>query len=794
VADIPYGTALGAAQLNATSSVPGGSFSYSPPAGTVLTVPATGQYTLTATWTPPSGSTVSGGTITVPLTVYPLVPAIAWPAPADVPKGTTLGSAQLDASVSSTIKGTMTYSPPAGTVLAKVGPQILTATFTPTDNVDYATTTATNYVTVAEGTGTYDSGTVALAVNGSTIATASYGKGSTATSVAAALAAAASSSLVSVAAVDDALYIESKTAGAVSDYTYSLSAVSSQPSVFSEPSFAYPASSGTLGGGVASGADSGTVVYSYSVPTAGYDAVGNLLKYSDNSAKGPIMGTWGFSYDNLNRVSGGTDTQPGNPSADYCWSYDSFGNRTTQAGSNQPFATRFSGTPAANPCASASSASLANTSASYNALNRMAGSTQVPAGVPYDASGDVLNDRATAYLYDAEGRVCASANTPAPGYTTMTGYIYDADGLRVAKGTITRWSCDPGVSGFATVSDYVLGPGGEQVAEYGAGPASGGGALAWQHSNVWAAGKLLATYDKDGLHFYLDDPLGSRRVQTDFAGATEQTCASLPFGDALNCTGSTQFPTEHHFTGKERDAESGLDYLGARYYASSMGRFMSPDWADKPEAVPYSDLMNPQSLNLYSYVNNNPLSKADKDGHCPECMVWADEAIQYISDSPAGEAAGNLVMEGAAAGGALVGAILSGGGNAYPSYYHGEFQNTFSSSNQGGNQTPAPSAQPNSASPNPGPDGPYKRPNNATTQEQRDSVQGKPCATCGATGQKNNADHKDPLVVQHYRDGKVDKGAMRDPNAVQPQCQNCSNQQGGFLSNFSKQMKKLFGF
>jgi RHS repeat-associated protein len=72
------------------------------------------------------------------------------------------------------------------------------------------------------------------------------------------------------------------------------------------------------------------------------------------------------------------------------------------------------------------------------------------------------------------------------------------------------------------------------------------------------------------------------------------------------------------FTGKERDAESGLDYFGARYYASNMGRWMSPDWADKPEAVPYSSLDNPQSLNLYGYVLNNPLSKADADGHCCE--------------------------------------------------------------------------------------------------------------------------------------------------------------------------------
>jgi RHS repeat-associated protein len=75
------------------------------------------------------------------------------------------------------------------------------------------------------------------------------------------------------------------------------------------------------------------------------------------------------------------------------------------------------------------------------------------------------------------------------------------------------------------------------------------------------------------------------------------------------------------YTGKERDAESGLDYFGARYYASTMGRWMSPDWADKPEAVPYSSLGNPQSLNLYGYVLNNPLSNADADGHdCCEAL------------------------------------------------------------------------------------------------------------------------------------------------------------------------------
>lgn len=68
-------------------------------------------------------------------------------------------------------------------------------------------------------------------------------------------------------------------------------------------------------------------------------------------------------------------------------------------------------------------------------------------------------------------------------------------------------------------------------------------------------------------------------------------------------------------TGKERDAESGNDYFEARYYSSAMGRFLSPDWSAKAEPVPYAKLDNPQSLDLYAYVLNNPLDRTDPDGH-----------------------------------------------------------------------------------------------------------------------------------------------------------------------------------
>jgi hypothetical protein len=89
-------------------------------------------------------------------------------------------------------------------------------------------------------------------------------------------------------------------------------------------------------------------------------------------------------------------------------------------------------------------------------------------GFAYDAAGDVTNDNTHQYLYDAEGRICAESSTPVPGFTTMTGYIYDADGNRVAKGTISSWSCDPSANGFLAANnktDYVLGPGGQPVTE-----------------------------------------------------------------------------------------------------------------------------------------------------------------------------------------------------------------------------------------------------------------------------------------------------------------------------------------
>ena len=66
----------------------------------------------------------------------------------------------------------------------------------------------------------------------------------------------------------------------------------------------------------------------------------------------------------------------------------------------------------------------------------------------------------------------------------------------------------------------------------------------------------------------------------------------------------------YKFTGKERDVESGLDNFGARYNASTLGRFMSPD----PKIPSLKHLMNPQKWNKYAYTINNPLRYFDPNG------------------------------------------------------------------------------------------------------------------------------------------------------------------------------------
>ncbi len=209
----------------------------------------------------------------------------------------------------------------------------------------------------------------------------------------------------------------------------------------------------------------------------------------------------------------------------------------------------------------------------------------------YDAAGNVLTvgGMARSFTCDAESRQVTANLSGA-----VSGYAYDGSGLRVSK-----------TSGVQT-SGYVYDAWGDLSAEYPTqAPASPCGT---------------------STCYVTVDSLGSTRMLTDANGSgtvTRYDCQRFGQEILAGVAGrptsmgylSAADATNPKYTGKERDAERGLDYFGARYLSAAQGRFTSPDWSATPQPVPYADLSDPQTLNLYSYVRNSPLTRPDLDGH-----------------------------------------------------------------------------------------------------------------------------------------------------------------------------------
>ena len=210
--------------------------------------------------------------------------------------------------------------------------------------------------------------------------------------------------------------------------------------------------------------------------------------------------------------------------------------------------------------------------------------------VAYDAAGNLKADWAgRSFKYDGDNRLEAFDTTGADSDTT---YSYDGEGRRVRKVV-------GGSSGITTT--YVYNVPGQLVAEFGG-----------------------TAPEQPGTRYLTPDPLGSTRVVT----AEDQSVLSrhdyLPFGEEIGTglgnrdqvdgytASRTDGPTQK-FTGKERDAETGLDYFGARYFGGAGGRFTS---ADAPFADQFAS--DPQSWNLYTYTRNNPLKYVDRTGNILE--------------------------------------------------------------------------------------------------------------------------------------------------------------------------------
>lgn len=263
------------------------------------------------------------------------------------------------------------------------------------------------------------------------------------------------------------------------------------------------------------------------------------------TANDNVNGNWSYGYDDFNRLLSGSKT-----GASYTYAYDRYGNRWQQNGPLSSILTFSSGN------------------------NRMD-------GYSYDAAGNVLNDNAGhSFTYDAENRIVQVG--------TNVTYVYDGEGRRIRKT----------ISGTSTDFFYDLAS--HEVAEMNS---SGG----WNRGEIFAAGRHIATYNWNTTLFNHADWLGTERSRTGVSGSVSETCAGLPFGDGQGCTGNETSP--NHFTGKERDSESGLDDLGVRYYSSNVGRMTTVD-----PSYASARMDNPQSWNRYSYVLNNPLELIDPTG------------------------------------------------------------------------------------------------------------------------------------------------------------------------------------
>jgi RHS repeat-associated protein len=273
--------------------------------------------------------------------------------------------------------------------------------------------------------------------------------------------------------------------------------------------------------------------------------------------------TQAFTYDSLNRIA--SAQTPNSSLWGDTYVIDAWGNLTNK-----------------NQIAGKGGESLAMPALTNNQLS----------GMTYDVAGNVYNDGlGHTYVYDAESRLISAGGM---------SYFYDGDGNRVAKCTegSTAGTCAAGATGTL----YWRGKDGETINESDL-PTS-----TWKRF-VYFNGKIVSRRDSDTqkIYFFYSDHLGSMGVVTDQLGQTiENESDYYPYGGERVIT--SLLSDEHYkFTGKERDSESGLDNFEARYDASSLGRFMTPD----PMG---GHLENPQSLNKYAYVLNNPTSLTDPTG------------------------------------------------------------------------------------------------------------------------------------------------------------------------------------
>jgi RHS repeat-associated protein len=308
-----------------------------------------------------------------------------------------------------------------------------------------------------------------------------------------------------------------------------------------------------------------------------YDGSGNVARISGESSSA-------YAYDLMNRLTTATVG-----SAQQTYTYDAFGNRTSKAEGTQT--TTFGVDPATNR------------------LMRQTVNGTVAWTLEYDEAGHVKKDRAgQPYQFDAAGMMNHMTTTTARNRRM----IYTAGDERIA--VIDTFS--GGKETEFTVRDFA----GRVLRVW----YQTDGMPLWQRDYVYADGGLIAEVRnvdaaEDPVHHFHADHLGSIRLTT--AGTTGVLTRShefWPFGEEITSTVQESFERVQpmKFTGHERDYISAvntestdyLDYMHARYYTATLGRFLSVD------PSPRLRLQQPQSWNRYAYALNNPGKYVDPDG------------------------------------------------------------------------------------------------------------------------------------------------------------------------------------
>jgi RHS repeat-associated protein len=190
-----------------------------------------------------------------------------------------------------------------------------------------------------------------------------------------------------------------------------------------------------------------------------------------------------------------------------------------------------------------------------------------------------------------------------------------------------------------------------------------GGVWSWHRDYIHRGGQLLAQVQPgaDGLRFAHLDHLGTPRLYTDAGGIARESRKHYPYGEILAATtpGSSDFVMA--FTGHERDdngvgTTDDLDYMHARYYSPSNGRFLTTDPARRS-----FEPKTPQSWNRYSYARNNPLLLVDPDGEAAALALPLAPALAPLFTNPV-TAVGGIGIAAGTATGLAIGEISIGNG------------------------------------------------------------------------------------------------------------------------------------